>query len=412
MGEFNEQPEIVNEIDEHDDRKVFCSRVPAAFNEDVLKRLFEENFGTGCVENVTFLYNRDDEDNDTNHEDNNANRQEEKENNQEKQHRGFAFIVLDTVENRNEAVKKGTVRGGVKPGAKRKHTIYVRPIVRDEEAGEDKENNDESGEKVCFLWKNFRCPYGDECKFAHDGEGSCKVVIKNTEDKKKKQKCFAFKKKGNCKAGDSCPFLHELGTKKKKLEETISDETVNPDNEKKNKDCINWKNKGKCRKGDKCTYRHDESVREALLLKKSKKQAISKEVPEKKERQPLSVRVFGLNYDTTEIDIREYFKDCGPIVEVTFPTFEDSSRSKGYCGVLFQSPKAIAKAVEMDGMELHGRWLSIQAGKMYLKQWEKRDNERTGRPNRDEKSNETEQALIGEYGQKVKRRKTHGFKDE
>ena len=64
------------------------------------------------------------------------------------------------------------------------------------------------------------------------------------------------------------------------------------------------------------------------------------------------------------------FQHCGPIVELTFPTFEDSGRSKGYCGILFQSPKAVAKAVELDGKELHGRWLRVQAGKMYLKQWE------------------------------------------
>jgi RNA recognition motif-containing protein len=115
-----------------------------------------------------------------------------------------------------------------------------------------------------------------------------------------------------------------------------------------------------------------------------------------------------LNYDTTEDDVRDYFKDCGPIVEITFPTFEDSGRSKGYCGVLFQSPKAVAKAVEKDGMELHERWLSVQAGKMYLRQWEQRDNERAEKSKR-EKEGDDNKPSVGEYGQKVKRRKTHGY---
>jgi RNA recognition motif-containing protein len=93
-------------------------------------------------------------------------------------------------------------------------------------------------------------------------------------------------------------------------------------------------------------------------------------------------------------------------MELTFPTFEDSGRSKGYCGILFQSPKAVAKAVELDGKELHGRWLRVQAGKMYLKQWEEQHEAGNEKRNKDEK-----QAQVGEFGQRVKRRKQHGFKD-
>ena len=127
-----------------------------------------------------------------------------------------------------------------------------------------------------------------------------------------------------------------------------------------------------------------------------------------KNRQPLSVRVFGMNYDTTEQDIREFFEHCGPIMEITFPTYEDSGRSKGYCGVLFQSPKAVAKAIELNEAELHGRWLSVQAGKMYLKQWE--ENERKQHSTSTE--TESEQAVtVGEFGQRVKKRKKHGYKE-
>jgi RNA recognition motif-containing protein len=96
-----------------------------------------------------------------------------------------------------------------------------------------------------------------------------------------------------------------------------------------------------------------------------------------------------MNYATTEDDIRDFFKDCGKIVEVTFPVFEDSDRSKGYCGVLFQSPKAVAKAVELDGKELFGRWLQIQAGKMYLKKWEQYEKEHSKHGRSDEQEEGT-----------------------
>jgi RNA recognition motif-containing protein len=182
-----------------------------------------------------------------------------------------------------------------------------------------------------------------------------------------------------------------------------------PKKDSKEKDCIGWKTKGKCRKRDKCPYRHDDAVREAFIAKKQKK-VDKKRDREEKVSQPLSVRVFGLNYDTTEDDVREYFKDCGIIKEIMFPTYEDSGRSKGYCGVLFVSPKATQKACELDGQELHGRWLSVQPGKMYLKQWEQREQDRKeGKVGQDEVE---EDDKVGEFGQKVKKRKKHGFKDE
>jgi RNA recognition motif-containing protein len=100
-----------------------------------------------------------------------------------------------------------------------------------------------------------------------------------------------------------------------------------------------------------------------------------------KTKQPLWVRVFGLNYETVEADVRKFFEACGPIMKVDFPIFIKSGRSKGYCGVLFQSPKAVAKAVELDGQDLMGRWLQVQAGKMLLDQWEQREEEVTNNKN-------------------------------
>ena len=148
-----------------------------------------------------------------------------------------------------------------------------------------------------------------------------------------------------------------------------------------------------------------------MLAKKNKNAENNKQKKENKERHPLSIRVFGLNYDTKEDDIREFFQHCGPIMEITFPTFEDSGRSKGYCGVLFQSPKAVEKAVALDGSELHGRWLQIQAGKMFLRKWEEVEKKRKDAEEDSRNGKGGEKPLVGEYGQRVKKRKKHGFKD-
>lgn len=346
---------------DYDERKVFVSRIPSAFDEAAVQRLLESKLGEGSVTRVALAY------------------PQEEDNTQDKakDHRGFAFCTLDSHERQQEALELGTVRGGLKETSTKKHTLYLRPIVR----------NDTEQQGICFLWANHRCPHGDKCKFAHVGEGSClDTTSASTLEKKKRKKCFNYKK-NKCK-DPACPFSHDFQVSFKDI----------PQRPNYEKDCLTWKNKGKCNKKETCPYRHDESIQKKALEKRKRKR--------EKERQPLSIRVFGLNYETKESDVREYFQHCGPIMELTFPTFEDSGRSKGYCGILFQSPKAVAKAVELDGKELHGRWLRVQAGKMYLKQWEEQHEAGNEKRNKDEK-----QAQVGEFGQRVKRRKQHGFKD-
>lgn len=346
------------EMDSHeneDDRKIFLTRIPSDFDQDTIKRILEENFGEDSVEQIFLVGPRDESVGETFH-----GTHEEK----IKSHRGFAFVIMSTRTICTTAVEKGTVRGSQKVNSKKKHTMYIRSIVRENEMNSVRDDLQKQKD-ICYLWANFRCPYGAKCKFIHDGEGG--LLEKGGTEKKKKTKVIVRK-------------------------------------EAKDKDCINWKTKGKCRKGEKCPYKHDKAAREAFLKKKEMKSSEKKESEKKRKRsanpQPLSVRVFGLNYETTENDVREYFKHCGPIREITFPVFGDSGRSKGYCGVLFTSPKATEKACLLNGEQLHGRWLSVQAGKMYLKQWAEREKTRA------------EEAVVGEFGQKVKRRKKHGFKDE
>lgn len=381
-----------------DERKIFLSRIPAAFNEEAIVQSLNKVFGEDSVDYVALTEPKRDEEEGEQYE----KMEHEIDPSKEKEHCGFAFVTMSTVEKRNEAIEKGTIRGKVKETSKRKHTLYIRPIVRQEEGDMGDESASNKDFDACFLWKKFRCPYGDDCKFKHEGEGGCEKKKESVQDKRSNQKCFSFRTKGKCKLGNECPYSHDF-VPKKSIPESV------PKKDSKEKDCIGWKTKGKCRKRDKCPYRHDDAVREAFIAKKQKK-VDKKRDREEKVSQPLSVRVFGLNYDTTEDDVREYFKDCGIIKEIMFPTYEDSGRSKGYCGVLFVSPKATQKACELDGQELHGRWLSVQPGKMYLKQWEQREQDRKeGKVGQDEVE---EDDKVGEFGQKVKKRKKHGFKDE
>ncbi|KAL3931883.1 MAG: hypothetical protein SGBAC_011101 [Bacillariaceae sp.] len=372
------------EGDEEEGFKIHISRVPTKFTEEIVLRILADKFGSDVVSKVELILPREEEDEEGGFDDNNNNNHEEsqayKKGDEEKTHRGFGFVTFTTQEAQEDALKLGQIKGGRKPTSKKMHTMYLRPYSKTED-----EMN------LCYLWSQHRCPYGDECKFEHVGEGGClpsHAIDDAARAKKKKGKCFAFKK-GKCAKGDDCPFSHGTTATSSSSSSSADPETTKPaepttttttkkklDIPKSEKDCINWKTKGKCRKGDKCPYKHDPQLQKKALQKlaaKKKKSSSSADTQQKekeKEKQPLSVRVFGLNYDTTEADIRQFFEGCGPIQDVTFPIFEDSGRSKGYCGVWFSSPKAVAKAIAFDGQELHGRWLQIQAGKMYLKQWE------------------------------------------
>jgi len=347
-------------------QKIFVSRIPTNFDAASVQRLLEEQLGSGTVLHVALAYEKEEEKETTKEEDrfyrpNKKAKKLTEDAEQEKQHRGYCFVTLENTGLVQKAIREiQTVRGGAKPTSTKKHTLYIGPCLNDsEEAG------DSNQKQPCFLYAKGRCPYGDQCKFAHDGPPAGEQQQPTAQNKKAK-KCRDHRK-GKCKLGDACPFSHDFEPKSTAM---IS---ARPDSEK---DCINWKTKGKCRKQETCPYRHDPNVQETALRKKQNKNDGKGKRPQRSEKQPLSVRVFGLNYDTQPDAIRALFNDCGPIVNVDFPTFEDSGRGKGYCGVTFQSPKAVDTAVRLSGTELDGRWLSVQAGKMMLEDWEQHHADR------------------------------------
>lgn len=351
---------MVEEKKEHvsDDLKVFVSRIPVSFDESHVKRLLEEVLGENSVVDVTLGEDADEKDGADGVKDEeepssdrfarpSSKKKAADEEKIEREHKGFAFVVLQDALLVQKAIDVRTIRGGRKATSKKKHTLYIAPCLTDEQ----KECS--LSDKPCFLWEKFRCPYGENCKFSHEGPGGL------LEKKPKSQKKCRDYRKGKCKlSSEECPFSHDFEVKEKK-----KNFEVKKDSEK---DCINWKTKGKCRKLETCPYRHDPALRAAAIERKKRK--LEKQNPMKrKKKQPLTVQVFGLNYASSESDVRKLFQDCGPIVAINFPTFEDSGRGKGYCWLTFQSPKAVSKAIEKNNVELHGRWLSVKSGKkMYV----------------------------------------------
>jgi RNA recognition motif-containing protein len=330
MGDY---PEVAKSgsLTDDDDRKIFVSRVPRQFGDSELYNAFYEVFGSS-VESASVTYDEELE-----------------------QGKGFGFVLFQNAIDKEKALKQQTVKT-------KYNKIYLRRVQRE---GREGRGRDKGG--VCFLWQEGTCTHGDNCKFNHTGPGSCRVK----DSTPKVAKCFKFKK-GKCKEGDACPFRHE-GTV---AEATKGAKLPRPNAEK---NCFDWKKKGKCRKGDSCSYKHDPEMLKKLEKKRKGAEGASGAQPGKKKRgggaaQPeddgLHVRVFGLNYDSTVEKVKEFFSPCGEIVEVEFPVFEDSQRSKGFCGLTFSEKAGATAAVEKDGVEFEGRWLRIQRGKMFAT-WDK-----------------------------------------
>lgn len=93
--------------------------------------------------------------------------------------------------------------------------------------------------------------------------------------------------------------------------------------------------------------------------------------PQAKGEENCKIYLKGLPWDTPDEDITAFFKACGKIESVEQPKNPDG-RSSGTAYVVFGSAAAAAKAVEMDGQEIGGRWLKI------MMSFEKPDHARNG----------------------------------
>jgi RNA recognition motif-containing protein len=182
---------------------VYVSRLPSQWNDSHLSEHFEACFGKVVSAKITC-------------------------DGESGKSRGFGFVTFENEESRKLAIEQKSIHV-------KKKTIRIREFLNSEE----RDNG-----AICFAWKNNNCVKGDNCKFVHEGEGSCIEV--SLPGSGKRQKCLSFKSKGKCSKGDSCPFLH------------IKKQTTNsiiPDNNAP-KICHNFKSKGKCRKGDTCKFSH------------------------------------------------------------------------------------------------------------------------------------------------------------
>jgi RNA recognition motif-containing protein len=57
----------------------------------------------------------------------------------------------------------------------------------------------------------------------------------------------------------------------------------------------------------------------------------------------VQVYIEGIPYTATEADVSGFFADCGRVVAVRMPRYQDSGRPRGYAHVVLDSEAAAAK---------------------------------------------------------------------
>jgi len=74
-----------------------------------------------------------------------------------------------------------------------------------------------------------------------------------------------------------------------------------------------------------------------------------------------TIFVGNLGFKTTEQSVKNFFKDCGNVVDVRIAKDRDTGKSKGFCHVDFDASTAVEKAKAKAGQDLDGREVRVDA---------------------------------------------------
>jgi nucleolin len=74
-----------------------------------------------------------------------------------------------------------------------------------------------------------------------------------------------------------------------------------------------------------------------------------------------TIFVGNLGFRTTEQSVKNFFKDCGNVVDVRIAKDRDTGKSKGFCHVDFDAATAVEKAKGKAGQDLDGREVRVDA---------------------------------------------------
>ena len=95
--------------------------------------------------------------------------------------------------------------------------------------------------------------------------------------------------------------------------------------------------------------------------KKVKTQILEEREPDETAR---TVYCEGLSYECSDDEVTAFFtRNCGTVVSLRIPRYQDSGRPRGFCLVEFATVAAMHRAIAVNGAKLRGRYLKIDHAK-------------------------------------------------
>ncbi|WOL10738.1 nucleolin 1 [Canna indica] len=91
--------------------------------------------------------------------------------------------------------------------------------------------------------------------------------------------------------------------------------------------------------------------------------------------EPNKVVVSGMPYTTSEQQIRDLFKDIGPVVQLQLSRFPDSGNFRGLAFVTFLTEEMAMNSLELDGTTMGNRFIKIERCRLGLGSQRKRKSE-------------------------------------
>jgi len=77
----------------------------------------------------------------------------------------------------------------------------------------------------------------------------------------------------------------------------------------------------------------------------------------------LTVFVSGLNYQTKEDEVSNFFANCGTIERINMAKQPNSEYNLGFCHIVYMDQPGYTNALSMNGSKLDGRYLDVIAAK-------------------------------------------------
>jgi len=104
-------------------------------------------------------------------------------------------------------------------------------------------------------------------------------------------------------------------------------------------------------------------IKSKIIMSNSNKMFYAQKNSEVMAPKKLTVFVSGLNYQTKEEDVKNFFGKCGKIERINLQKQPNNENNLGFCHIIYEDQAGFQNALSQNGVKLDGRFLEVFAAK-------------------------------------------------